>query len=99
MTIDSKREDDRLTISIEGKINALNSQELEDILMENLTGVNALAFDLSGLVYISSSGLRALLGAQQMMDERGGKMTIKGTNEDIMEIFDVTGFSEFLHYE
>ena len=57
-----------------------------------------LIFDLGGLEYISSAGLRVLLGAYKMMDERDG-MLIRNVTEPVMEIFEVTRFSDILNIE
>ena len=55
-----------------------------------------LTIDMQKLKYISSAGLRVLLSAQKVMNKQG-KMTIKNANEDIMEVFDVTGFVDILN--
>ena len=57
-----------------------------------------LIFDLGGLEYISSAGLRVLLGAYKMMDERDG-MLIRNVTEPVMKIFEVTRFSDILNIE
>lgn len=65
------------------------------VLDESLEGVASLIMDLSGTEYVSSAGLRVLLMAQQKMDMQG-EMWIEGANETIRDIFDVTGFKQFL---
>ena len=60
--------------------------------------VTELIFDLTGLEYVSSAGLRVLLSAQKVMNKQGN-MIIRGANEEIMEIFDVTGFTDILNIE
>ena len=60
--------------------------------------VTSLVIDMTALEYISSAGLRVLLSAQKIMNKQG-KMTVKNVNETIMEIFEVTGFSDILTIE
>ena len=61
-----------------------------------LPGVAALTIDMHRLEYISSAGLRVLLSAQKVMNKQG-EMKITGVNDVIMEIFEVTGFSDILN--
>ena len=65
---------------------------------ESLEGVENLSFDLKSLEYISSAGLRVLLSAQKIMNKQGS-MTIKNASDEVLEIFDVTGFSDILTIE
>ncbi len=58
-----------------------------------------LVIDMSETVYISSVGLRALLTMQKKVNANGGSMLIRGANQQVKEIFDVTGFSGFLTLE
>jgi anti-sigma B factor antagonist len=60
--------------------------------------VENLSFDLKSLEYISSAGLRVLLSAQKIMNKQGS-MTIKNASDEVLEIFDVTGFSDILTIE
>ena len=67
-------------------------------LKENLPGIEHLVLDFAGLEYLSSAGLRVLLGAQKQMNKQG-EMVIRNVRPEIMEIFDVTGFSDILTIE
>lgn len=49
--------------------------------------------------YTSSAGLRVLLIAQQIMDEKDAEMTVRGVNDMAMEIFEETGFVNLLNFE
>ena len=90
------REGDKLTVKVEGRLDTLTAPEFDDELKPALEGVKELLLDLEGLEYISSAGLRVLLVAQQEMDDKDGTMTLKNVSEDIMEVFDVTGFVDVL---
>ena len=98
MTIQKKKDGASLTVSLEGRLDTLTSPELDAVLKAELPGVTDLTIDLASLEYVSSAGLRVLLSAQKVMNAQG-KMTVKNVNETIMEIFDVTGFSDILTIE
>jgi anti-sigma B factor antagonist len=58
--------------------------------------LSELIMDFTVLEYLSSAGLRVILAAQKIMNARNGKMEIRNVNETIMEIFEVTGFTDIL---
>lgn len=98
MKITQNKEGSKLTISLEGRLDTTTAPELEAELKTAVEGIDDLVFDLKDLAYISSAGLRVLLSAQKIMNKQG-KMVITGANEEIMEIFDVTGFVDILTIE
>lgn len=98
MTINKTITDNTLTIALDGRLDTMTSPKLEELLNEYLPGITALVFDLSHLAYVSSSGLRVLLMAQKQMNKQGS-MVVKGVNEVIMEVLEVTGFSDILTIE
>ena len=98
MTIEQKNNGSALTIALAGRLDTTTSPQLEAALKTALVGVEALTFDLEKLDYISSAGLRVLLAAQKTM-HRQGSMKITHANEMILEIFEVTGFSDILCIE
>ncbi len=98
MIIEQKRNGNTLTIAPEGYLDTTTVPELKAVLDTVLAGVKELTFDFEKLEYISSSGLRLLLFAQKAMD-RQGSMKVVNANETVMEIFEVTGFSDFLTIE
>ena len=98
MNINKLPEGEKLTVSISGRLDTSTAPELENELKASYDGVKELVLDLSTLEYISSAGLRVLLSAQKTMSKQGS-MTVKGANPDIMEIFEVTGFSDILNIE
>lgn len=98
MTIDKMIEEKKLTITLTGRLDTTTAPQLETELKQNISGVEALILDFSGLEYLSSAGLRVLLSAQKVMN-RQGSMTVKNVNEIIMEIFEVTGFVDLLTIE
>ncbi|MBQ4425337.1 MAG: STAS domain-containing protein [Lachnospiraceae bacterium] len=87
-----------LTLAIEGRLDTITAPDLESVLTESLEGVTDLIFDFSELEYISSAGLRVLLFAQKTMNKQGS-MKVTNVNETIMEIFEVTSFTDILTIE
>lgn len=86
---------ENLNIALEGRLDTATSPSLEAELKSSLAGVTALNFDFEKLEYISSAGLRVLLSAQKTMSAQG-KMTLTNVRPEVKEIFDITGFSDFL---
>ncbi len=84
--------------TLEGRLDTSTAPELEKELKNSLDGITTLTLDMKALDYISSAGLRVLLFAQKTMNKQGN-MTIRNANQTIMEIFEVTGFSDILTIE
>ena len=84
-----------LTVALEGRLDTVTAPQLEGELRTAVNGVDELIFNLEKLDYISSAGLRVLLSAQKVMN-RQGKMTVTGVQEAVMEVFEITGFSDIL---
>ncbi len=97
MKIDLKKEDKKLTIKLDGKLDTNTSPEL-DSKMNELEGMEEVIIDMKELDYISSAGLRVLLSMQKVMNKQG-KMTIINVCDNVMDIFEVTGFSDILDIE
>ena len=95
LNINKKTENGALTVALEGRLDTTSAPQLEGELKGALDGVTSLVLDLEGLEYISSAGLRVLLSAQKLMNKQG-EMTITHVNDVIIEIFDVTGFTDIL---
>lgn len=82
------------TIALEGRLDTLTSPQLETELAK-ITATE-LEFDFTKLDYISSAGLRVLLGTQKRISAAGGKMTIRNVCPAVMDVFNITGFSDIL---
>ena len=87
--------DKSVRIGLEGRLDTTTAPELEKELEGTLNGITELTLDFAELAYISSAGLRVLLSAQKVMN-RQGSMKVTNVNETIMEIFEVTGFTDIL---
>ncbi|MBR3328573.1 MAG: STAS domain-containing protein [Atopobiaceae bacterium] len=93
--IRTERDGAELRMYLSGRLDTGTAPELESSLRESLDGVDELVLDLKELVYVSSAGLRVLLSAQKVMGPRGG-MVVCNVNNDVQDVFDMTGFSDFL---
>ena len=98
MTIHQNNNGSKLTFALEGRLDTTTAPQLEKELRQAVEGVTDLTFDLAALEYISSAGLRVLLAAKKIMNKQG-EMVIRNANESIIEIFEVTGFSDILTIE
>ena len=96
MTIESKKDAGKLTLTITGRLDTSTAPKLEEELKASYDGVTELVFDLAKLEYISSAGLRVLLSAQKTMNKQGS-MEVMNVGEEIMEIFEITGFTDILN--
>lgn len=83
---------DGLTVAIEGRVTAQNSNELGDEVKSAISGTENLVFDFDKLEYISSSGLRVLLFAQKEMNKRG-KMSIVNVSPEVYDVLKAIGFT------
>lgn len=98
MDIKKTQDGSKLLVAVEGRLDTTTAPQLEKEFKESLDGITDLTVDFQNLEYISSAGLRVLLSAQKTMNKQGG-MVIKGTNDVLMEIFEVTGFVDILNIE
>ncbi len=95
MNIKQKKENKKLTVFVSGRIDTVTAPQLSDYMKTELAGVEELILDLQEVEYISSAGLRVILFAQKMMNSQGS-MKVANVNSDIMETFELTGFTDIL---
>ena len=88
-----------LSLKVIGRLDTVTAPQLEDMLKSSLAGVSHLTMDFSSLEYISSAGLRVLLSAHKTMKQQEGAMAVQGANEEVREVFTVTGFDKILTVE
>ncbi len=98
LNIGKTAEGAKACLSCAGRLDTTTAPQLEAEL-KSLAGVTELTLDFGALEYISSAGLRVLLGQHKVMIGRGGAMKIVHVNELVKEVFDVTGFSDILTIE
>ena len=98
MTIEIKKNAGEITIAVEGRLDTITAPVLEKTIGENISNAQTLILDFKGLEYISSAGLRVLLGAQKKI-QRFGSMKVVGVCDEVMEVFEMTGFADILTIE
>ena len=98
MTIEIIRNAEEATIEVAGRLDTTTAPSLDKAINEDIKDVKDLTLDLKGLEYISSAGLRVLLSAQKKM-QKIGSMKVKNVCEEVMEVFEMTGFADILVIE
>ena len=98
MTIEIKRNADEVVIELVGRLDTNTAPALDKTIGEDIQDSENLVLDLKGLEYISSAGLRVLLAAQKKM-LKNGSLKITNVCAEIMDVFEMTGFSDILTIE
>ena len=98
MTIEIKKNDHETVIEIVGRLDTITAPALDKTITSDLEDTKKLVLDFKSLEYISSAGLRVLLGAQKKM-QKVGTMKLVNVCEEVMEVFEMTGFSDILTIE
>lgn len=99
MDIEKTLDGTTLTVTVSGRLNTNTAPKLEAELSQSIDGVQRLILDFGSLEYISSAGLRVVLSAQKKMNTQKGTMVVRNVNADILEVFEMTGFVDFLTIE
>ncbi len=90
----------KLVMAVSGRMDTVAAQSLGDEMNAVLTeDVKEFELDLADCPYIASSGLRVILQAQKKMNSMQGSMVVKNVIGDVMEVFEMTGFSDILTFE
>ena len=97
LNIKVEKNEEVLTIKVSGRLDATNASNLDNE-VEKISNIKELVFDLENLAYISSAGLRVILSASKKMMELGS-MKIKNVSDSVMEVFEITGFTDILTIE
>ena len=98
MRIKMKKNGTELLVELDGRLDSISAPELEEHLEESYNGIEKLILDLEKLDYISSAGLRVILGAAQVMEEQG-EMVVKNVNKTVRDVFELVGFDSELNIE
>ena len=98
MTIEIKKGQEETIIEIVGRLDTITAPALDKTINEDIGDTKNLVLDLNGLDYISSAGLRVLLGAQKKL-QKIGAMKVINVCEEVMEVFEMTGFADILVIE
>ena len=98
MTIEIKKNATETIIEIVGRLDTITAPALDKTINEDIGDTQNLVLDVKGMEYISSAGLRVLLGAQKKM-QKIGSMKVINVCEEVMEVFEMTGFADILTIE
>lgn len=94
-----KKDAQKLTMTITGSIDTVTAPDLEKELEANWDGITDLLLDFSAVDYISSAGLRVMLTSYKHMKDVNGNIVLRGVNDYVKEVFEMTGFDQFLIFE
>ena len=98
MTIEIKRNSDQTVIELVGRLDTTTAPALDKTIRDDIADTKNLVLDVKKLEYISSAGLRVLLSAQKKM-KNIGSMKVINVCEEVMEVFEMTGFADILNIE
>ena len=98
MTIEIKKNAAETIIQIAGRLDTITAPSLDKTINEDIGDTKNLILDMKSLEYISSAGLRVLLGAQKKM-QKIGSMKVVNVCAEVMEVFEMTGFADILVIE
>ena len=98
MNINIEKVDNSTVFKLEGRLDTVTAPELENAINNEGEALENLVLDFGGINYISSAGLRVLLGAQKKM-QKIGSMKVVNVCEGVMEVFEMTGFADILVIE
>ena len=98
MTIEIKKNPEETIIEIVGRLDTITAPALDKTINEDIGDTKNLVLDVKGMEYISSAGLRVLLAAQKKM-QKIGSMKLIGVCEEVMDVFEMTGFADILVIE
>ena len=87
-----------LVVEVSGRMDSSTAPQLERVFTESLGDVTSLTVDFADLAYLSSAGLRVLLAAQKTMNKQGS-MVVRNVNDEVMDVFEITGFVDILTIE
>ena len=96
MQIESNKTEEGLYLKLSGRLETSTAPKLQAVVNREAAKVNELQMDMENIEYISSAGLRVLLAAFKKMKAKDGHMIVSNVNDDVMEVFEITGFNEIL---
>jgi len=97
MEIKTKMDGSAAELVFTGRLDTTTSPQLEAALVDVLAAANNITFDFAKLDYLSSAGLRVILSTHKKLKAAGGQLTVKNVNEVVMNVFNLTGFSDILN--
>ena len=99
MTINKTKDGETLILTLEGRLDTTTAPQLQDVLIPEFDTNKTIRLDFKGMEYVSSAGLRVVLQAEKTAKAKGGSMILCNVSADILEVFEMTGFSDLLTIE
>ena len=99
MVISKTQDNGKVTLSLSGRLDTTSAPQLQDALLPAFEEANEIQLDFTDLAYVSSAGLRVLLIGQKTAMSKGAAMKVTNICEEIMEVLDMTGFTNLLTLE
>lgn len=96
MTINKKQMGDRVVFDLEGRLDTITASDLQAVLLPEFDSAKAVELNFEKLTYVASAGLRVLLMGEKTAKKQGATLTITNVSTEIMEVFDMTGFTGIL---
>ena len=96
MHINKTQDSGKITLALDGRLDTTTAPQLQDTLLPAFDEAKEVVLDFAKLAYVSSAGLRVLLMGQKSAKAKGASMALTGVSEEIMEVFEMTGFADML---
>ena len=96
LTVNKNKDGAKLTAQLAGRVDVMTAPQFENEVASGLEGVTELVLDIKQLEYISSAGLRVIIGLQKTMTAKKGKLTVCSPSEGVLDIFTATGLTDIL---
>lgn len=97
MKSETIREGEVLVLSLGGRLDAQGAVEIDAVLKDLLRETDrTVVFDMSGVTYMSSAGIRTIVATEKRMKERGGRIHLSDLQPYPRSVLDMTGFSTVL---
>ena len=99
MTINRTAENGSIILAVDGELTAMTAEQLGNAVKTAIGETDCLVLDFRDLEYVASAGLRVLLEAKKQLDAKKGKFIVRNVSDAVMQIFEITGFSDMLEIE
>lgn len=99
MNIERTENGEEIILTVEGRVDANTSRELQDAIITAFQSANKLVVDFAKVEYVASAGLRALLLGQKTAVSKAGCMKLAHVAEAVMDVLNMTGFASILTIE
>ena len=99
MNINKTQDGEKTTFALSGRLDTTTAPKLQDVLIPEFDTAKKVELSFSDLTYVSSAGLRILLMGEKAAKAKGASMTLMGVSDEIMEVFEMTGFADMLTIE